>query len=186
MVEALGDFAITKITELANKIYSTGTIPDRMKESEFIVIHKNLGAIDCGKHRTISIMSQVAKIVLKVIGERLKAKVEEYVDEEQYGFRKKRGTRNAIFVLRTVIERAIEKQKDLYMCFIDFEKAFDTVKHNNLIRALRRYGVDEADIRVMAQLYWEQWAVVRVGEKVSEWVTGFRSWHLDERRNIIE
>ena len=37
MVEALGDFAITKINELANKIYSTGTIPDCMKESEFIV-----------------------------------------------------------------------------------------------------------------------------------------------------
>ena len=52
-------------------------------------------------------MSQAAKIVLKVFGERLKAKVEEYVDEEQYGFKKKTGTRNATFVLKTIIERAI-------------------------------------------------------------------------------
>ena len=77
MVEALGDFAITKITESANKIYSTGTIPDRMKESDFIVILKKVAAIDFDKHRTISIMSQLAKIVLKVIGERLKVK--EYI-----------------------------------------------------------------------------------------------------------
>ena len=51
-----------------------------------------------------------------------------------------------------------------------FFKAFDTVKHNKPIRALRRCGVGETDIRVMAQLYWEQRAVLRVGEEVSEWV----------------
>ena len=169
MVEALGEFAIDKVTDMANKIYDTGTIPQRMKESEFIVIPKKMGAVDCSKHRTICIMSQVAKIILKVIDERLKAKVRDYVDEEQYGFRKNKGTRNAIFVLRTVIERSIEKQKDLYMCFVDFEKAFDTVKHDCLIETLKRYGVDGRDLRVLSQLYWEQKAAVRVGEEASEW-----------------
>ena len=94
-----------------------------MKEAEFIVIPKREGVIECEKHRTISIMSQVAKIVLKVIGLRLKGKVEQHVDEEQYGFRKGKGTRDAILVLRSVMERAIEKQRDLFMCFVDFEKA---------------------------------------------------------------
>jgi hypothetical protein len=50
-------------TELADKIYSTGKIPERMKE--FIVIPKREDAVECGKHRTISFMSQVAMIVLK-------------------------------------------------------------------------------------------------------------------------
>ena len=90
-----------------------------MKEAEFIVIPKREGVIECEKHRTISIMSQVAKIVLKVIGLRLKGKVEQHVDEEQYGFRKGKGTRDAILVLRSVMERAIEKQRDLFMCFVD-------------------------------------------------------------------
>ena len=170
MVEALGDFAITKITNIANKIYHTGVVPERMKESEFIVIPKKAGATECSKHRTISIMSQVAKIILKVIDERLKRKVVDYVDEEQYGFRKGKGTRNATFVLRTIMERSIEKQKDLYLCFVDFEKAFDTVRHGLLMDTLRKYGVDGADIRMLAQLYWQQRAVVRVGEETSEWV----------------
>ena len=65
MVEALGEYAISKVTDIANKIYCTGVIPERMKESEFIVIPKREGAIDCSKHRTISIMSQIAKIILK-------------------------------------------------------------------------------------------------------------------------
>ena len=53
------------------------------------------------------------------------------------------------------------------MGLFDFEKAFDTVKHNRLIETLKKYGVDGRYIRVMAKLYWQQKAVVRVGEKVS-------------------
>ena len=170
MVEAAGSFAIEKITELANKIYDTGNIPKKMEESEFIVIPKKEGAVECGKHRTISIMSQVAKIVLRVIDERLRRKVEETVDRAQFGFRKGKGTRNAIFVLRTIIERSIEKQKDLFMCFVDFEKAFDTVRHEVLVERLRMLGVDPADLRVMTNLYWGQRAVVKIGDDKSDWV----------------
>ena len=85
--------------------------------------------------------------------------------KEQYGFRKGKGTRDAILVLSNVMERAIEKQRDLFMCFDDFEKAFDTVKHGPLIETLKRYGVDGADIRIIAKLYWEQKAVVRVEDE---------------------
>ena len=54
-------------------------------------------------------------------------------------------------VLRSIMERAIEKQRVLFMCFVDFEKAFDTVKHGPLIETLKRYGVDGADIRISSQ-----------------------------------
>ena len=57
------------------------------------------------------------------------------------------------------------------MCFVDFEKAFDTVKHGCLMETLRKFGVDGADIRVLMQLYWDQKAVVRVGDDISEWVS---------------
>ena len=169
MIEAAGEFVINKITNLANTIYSTGQVPENMKESEFLVIPKKNGAVECGKHRTISIMSQVAKIILKVLDERLKSKVDEGVDKAQFGFRKGLGTRNATFMLRTVMERAIEKQKDVYMCFIDFEKAFDTVRHELMMERLRGLGVDAADLRVFTNLYWGQKAVVKIGEDRSEW-----------------
>ena len=60
------------------------------------------------------------------------------------------------------MERAIEKQKDLYMCFVDFEKAFDRVRHELLIDRLRRIGADDADVRLLTNLYWEQKAVVKM------------------------
>ena len=107
-----------------------------MKESEFKVIPKKDGAAKCSKHRTISIKSQMGKIVLKLLNERLERKVNETVDNVQFRFRKEVGTRNATFMLRTVMERAVEKQKYIFICFVDLEKAFDRVKHELLAERL--------------------------------------------------
>ena len=52
----------------------------------------------------------MGKLILRVIGRRIKRKIMENVDEMQYGFRQGKGTRNAIFVLKMIIERAIEAQ----------------------------------------------------------------------------
>ena len=110
----------------------------------------------------------MGKIVLKVLNERLEMKVNETVDNVQFGFRKRLGTKNATFMPRTVMERAVEKQKDLFMCFVDFEKAFDRVKHGLLAERLRELGVDLSDLRVLTDLYWEQKAVVWIEDDMSE------------------
>ena len=117
MAKVTENFAITKSTDLANKIYRTGNIPERMEESQFIVIPKTEGAAECGKHRIISILNQMAKITLKVIDNRCKSKVKKHVDGAKFCFRRNKGTGNAIFVLKRIIERAIEKQKDFYGFF---------------------------------------------------------------------
>ena len=73
-------------------------------------------------------------------------------------------------MIRTITERCIEKQKNLFMCFIDLEKAFDTVKHEKLIETLRKFMVDDKDLRLITNLYWQQRAVVKVGDEASEWI----------------
>ena len=72
--------------------------------------------------------------------------------------------------LRSVIERTIDKQKDLSMCFVNFEKALDTVKHGLLVETLKRYRVNRSDIRIIAKLCWQQKAVVTVKDEKSGWV----------------
>ena len=95
--------------------------------------------------------------MLKVVDERLKRKVGDYVDEEeQYGFRKGKGKKSATFVLRKIMKRSNEKQKRSIHVFHRFEKAFDTVKHDYLKTwSLKRTA--------------EQKIFVRIGEDVSEW-----------------
>ena len=60
---------------------------------------------------------------------RLRGKINERILEEQYEFRKGKGTTNAIFALRMIVERSVELQKTVFLCFVDSETAFDTVKH---------------------------------------------------------
>ena len=101
MIEATGEFGIRKITDLVNRIYESGYIPNAMRESAFVAIPKKSGVLECSKHRTISIISQLGKVLLRVIMNRLRGKINERVLEEQNRFRKGKGTTNAIFAFKS-------------------------------------------------------------------------------------
>ena len=73
---------------------------------------------------------------------RIRGRTLSEISEVTYCFMPDRGTRNAIFVLRRLVERMIEKQIDVYICFIDYSKAFDTVKHKSLIELLQSLDID--------------------------------------------
>jgi len=68
-------------------------------------------------------------------------------------------------------ERAIEMQTDLCVCFIDYEKAFNNVRHVRLFKDLESLGLDGKDMYLMQQVYWNQSAAVTVGCEVGEWVS---------------
>ena len=71
--------------------------------------------------------------------------------------------------LSMLAERCIEMQKDLYLCFIDYSKAFDKVRHEKLFNILEHLDIDEKDLRVIRNLYWDQSAAVRIGGELSEY-----------------
>ena len=70
--------------------------------------------------------------------------------------------------MRCLAERSIEFNQDLYVCFVDYEKAFDRVNWKRLMEILTSIGVDWRDRRLIAALYMEQTAVVRVNNELSE------------------
>ena len=63
--------------------------------------------------------------------------------------------KNAIFMVRMISERAIEKQGDVYMCFIDYTKAFDRVQHDELLKMLMNLDLYGKDIHLIQNLYWD-------------------------------
>jgi len=87
----------------------------------------------------------------------------------QCGFVEDAGTRNAFFMVRMLSERAIEMQNYLYMCFIDYTKAFDKVQHAELLKMLETLDLDGKDIRLIRNLYWGQTACLRSGNELSEY-----------------
>ena len=77
----------------------------------------------------------------------LQAMLQHYVNRElpdvQAGFRKGRGTRDQIANIRWIMEKAREFQKNIYLCFIDYAKAFDCVDHNKLWKILKEMGIPD-------------------------------------------
>jgi hypothetical protein len=112
-------------------------------------------------------MSHVLKLFLKVIQGRIYNKCEETITESQFGFRNGLGTRDALFCMQVLVQRCMDMKKDIYACFIDYEKAFDRVQHEKLIKILQRIGLDYRDIRIIVNLYWNQKAAVSVEDSLS-------------------
>ena len=77
------------------------------------------------------------------------------ISTKQFGFVRDKGTRNAIFTLSMLMERCIEVQKELYLCFINYSKAFDKVKHEKLFEMLENLDIHGKDLRVIRNLYWD-------------------------------
>lgn len=56
------------------------------------------------------------------------------------------------------------KKNDLYLCFTDCEKTFDSVKHDDLFECLKKAGVGGKDRKIMADLYWKQETAIKLTE----------------------
>ena len=101
---------------------------------------------------------------------RVRNKILPEIAQEQCGFMEGKGTVNAIYMIRTTIERALEVQKDLHLCFIDYTKAFDKVRHDKIIDMLEVLNIDGKDLRIIKNMYWEQTAAIRIENEISKFI----------------
>ena len=74
-LKALNHFGLELLQLLANAIYNKGVFPDQLYKSTFITIPKKSSAVDCGNSRTISVMSHVTKVILRVVMLRITNKI---------------------------------------------------------------------------------------------------------------
>ena len=96
----------------------------RTGRSVFIPIPNKGNAKECSNYRTIALISHTSKVMLKILQGRLQQYVNRELWDVQAGFRKGRGTRDQIANTCWIIKKAREFQKNIYLCFIDYTKAF--------------------------------------------------------------
>uniref|UniRef100_A0A8D8S118 Craniofacial development protein 2 n=1 Tax=Cacopsylla melanoneura TaxID=428564 RepID=A0A8D8S118_9HEMI len=167
-LKLLDEIKIKWLTQRFNKIYSTGNIPSNWLKSEFITLPKKPSAKQCGDYRTISLMSHLLKVFLKIIHRRIYKLCEEQIAPNQFGFVNAVGTREALFSVQVLFQRCRDVNKDVFLCLIDYQKAFDRVKHDKMVEVLKKIGISERDIQIIVNLYWNQTAVLRVDGEHTE------------------
>ena len=128
---------------------------------------------------TIALISHASKVMLKILQTRLQQYVTYELPDVQAGFRKGRGTRNQIANIRWIIEKAREFQKNIYFCFIDYTKAFDSVDHNKLWKILKEMGIPDHLTCLLRNLYAGQEATVRTGHGTIDWFQIGKGVHQD-------
>lgn len=168
ILKLIDENSIELLVRLFNTIYETGRIPSDWMSSTFVTLPKKNKAKECSEYRIIALMCHTLKIFLKIIHNRIFRKLEEGMSDTQMGFRKGMGTREALYGISILRQRCLDMNQDLYVCFVDFQKAFDRVQHSKMIEILKQKNIDSRDIRIISNLYWNQTARIRVDESLSE------------------
>ena len=150
--KSLGEEGIDILWDLMQKIFEQEKMPEEWRGSLIIPIYKEKGDIqECGNYRGIKLISHTMKIWEKIIEKRLREATT--IGDEQFGFMPGRGTVDAIFALRQMMEKHREKQRGLHMVFIDLGKAYDRVPRQEVWRCMREKGVPEKYVRIVQDTY---------------------------------
>ena len=115
-----------------------------------------------------ALISHASKVMLKILQARLQQYVNRELPDVQAGFGKGRGTRDQIANIHWIIEKAREFQKNIYFCFIDYTKAFDSVDHHKLWKILKEMGIPDHLICLLRNLYVGQEATIRTGQGTTD------------------
>jgi hypothetical protein len=94
VLKLMGEGGLRLMTQMINSIYVTGEWPRDFIKVIMIALKKKPKATKCSDHRTISIIAHAAKIVARILRRRIERKTEDALVEDQFGFRRGKGTRD--------------------------------------------------------------------------------------------
>ena len=131
------------LSNLFNLSFETGIHPEPTKIPNVIPVHKKGSQLESNNYRPISLISNISKIIEKLVHKRLNSFLESnsLFYEQQFGFRNNHSTNHALIQITEKIRQALDKNEYACGTFIDLQKAFDTVNHEILLKKLEHYGI---------------------------------------------
>lgn len=147
------EILVKPLTDLFNLVLSKKEIPKQWTNSHIVLLYKKGDAKMISNYRPISLMSSLYKVFSTTLLRRLTKIIDENQPVEQAGFVKNFSTVDHIHTLKIIIEKYCEYDKPLYLCFIDYSKAFDTISHSSIWHALSVQGVNKEYIDLVQEIY---------------------------------
>ena len=163
--------ATVNIQEQIRKVWIEEKVPSGWRRGLIVKLPKKGDLTRRGNWRGITLIPTTAKVMGNIIVRRLAKEVDQHLREEQAGFRASGGTPKKIFILRNILEQAIEWNSNLYTCFIDGEKVFDSVHRDTLWKIMQHYGIPEKYIRLVKCTYDNSECAIINGSGITEWFT---------------
>ena len=171
LIKEGGTEIVDILLKICNDCLTKKEWPTQWTESILITIPKKGNLKACENYRTISLISHASKILLRIIQNRIKPRIEEVLSEEQAGFRKGRSTVEQISNLRIICEKYRNANRTIYHNFIDFKKAFDRVWHGALWHTMNKHKVGASITTLIKKLYESAKSTVLINNSYSQWFT---------------
>ena len=135
--------------------------PQDWRDAIMIATYKKSKKDVCDNYRGISLLCVCGKVLARILQNRMNTVIApDVLPESQCGFRAKRGTADMIFSARLIQEKCIEQNMDLYQCFVDLTKAFDTVHRGTLWEVLGKLGCPPKFLGLIRSLHEDMKAQV--------------------------
>lgn len=148
-------------------VWNSGKSPKEWRFSVITAIYKRKGPKDSpGNYRGISLLSIVGKVYASILLHRVSEQIEPQLHEAQCGFRKGRGTSDAMYTLRSLESTCKRHGACMAKAYIDFTKAYDCINREALWSILKTYGVNSHVISLLEDLHSETFAAVKLDGQV--------------------
>lgn len=162
---------VPSIVKLFNASFSSGCYPKQWADGYITPIHKSNDISDPNNYRGIAVTSAIGKLFNSVLNIRLDTFLTKnrIINECQMGFTRKARTTDHMFILKCIIDEYCQnKDGRVYACFVDFQKAFDTVVHTGLKIKLLRIGVGTLFYNVIKNMYEVSRSCIRIKHCVTD------------------
>lgn len=138
---------------LLKQIWEEEAVPTEWKRGLLVKIPKKGDLTVCNNWRGITLLSVPSKVLTRIVLNRIKGVIESKLRREQAGFRKDCACVDMINTLRIILEQSNEFQSPLYLTFVDFEKAFDSISRKSMWTALKEFGLPQKVINIIKATY---------------------------------
>ena len=156
-LKVFGDIAGSTLLKLIRKIFASNIYPSAWTMNFLKPIYKKDDKNDPNNYRGLAIGSSFAKLYSMILLKRLNKYIlaNNYISPNQIGFKEGSRTSDHIFLLQTIIEKVVKKnRKRLYCVFVDFKKAYDLVDRKLLFQKLQTLGINGIFLKnIVAYVY---------------------------------
>lgn len=153
LLKANAELMANILQPILQTIWAEEQLPNEWTKGIIIKLPKKGDLRYCNNWRGITLLNTLNKALAMIVLERISEHVEQNMRREQAGFRSGRSCVDQSNTLRIIMEQAVEWNTPLYVVFIDFERAFDTLQREFIWRALRKKGIPNKIINVIKALY---------------------------------
>ena len=132
-----------------NEAISSGKLPDSLKLSNTLRVHKNKDPTDKCNYRPVSILPLLSKVFEKIMYDQLYIYMNNFLNELLCGFHKTHSTQHALFKLLQAWQKELDNSGFIGTILMDLSKAYDCLPHDPLIAKLGAYGLDRSSLRLL-------------------------------------